>query len=83
MNTRYGASDGTKLCFANLPCLTTQCYRIRYPSTHLLIKKQFTELFFLTFAALLGFKFHHIFTKKKSQNKPVGLLWDFGASDGT
>ena len=22
-------------------------------------------------------------TNKKSQNKPYGLLWDFGASDGT
>ena len=38
---------------------------VRYPSSHLLIKKQFPELFFLTFAALLGFKSRHKLYKQK------------------
>ena len=40
---------------------------VRYPTAHLLTKKQFTELFFLTFAALLGFKSHHIYIYKQTR----------------
>ncbi len=68
-------SGGTHLACGNLPCLTTQCLRIRYPSAHLLIKKQSTGLFFLTFAALIDFKSHHIYIK---ENPKTSLTVCFG-----
>ena len=67
----HGASDGTNLCFANLPRSTTTPHCSWYPSSRQPSKKQSTGLFFLTPSALLGFKSRH-FTKK-NRDRPKGL----------
>ena len=55
-----------RICVASA-LLDDPMLRIRYPSAHLLIKKQSAGLFFLTFAALLGFKSRPL--KKENPNR--------------
>ena len=58
------ASDGTQYP-ADPAVLADPMLRIRYPAAHLLTKKQSPGLFFLTFAALLGFKSRIVLQKPK------------------